>query len=49
MFEDSDKIEDEAMGFNHFLCLVLIRTVHPRDGLEQCMVAHRFVEIHRVE
>ena len=48
-FKDSNEIKDEAVGLNHLLCLVLIRTVHSRDGLEQCMVAHRLVEIHRVE
>ena len=49
LVEDADEIEDEAVGLHHFLRLVLVGAVHQGDGLQQGVVAHRFVEIHRVE
>ena len=47
--EDADEIEDKAVRFHHPLRLVFVGTVHPGDGLEQGMVAHRLIEIHGVE
>ena len=49
LVEDADEIEDEAVRLHHLRRLVLIGPVHARDGLEQRVVAHRLVEIHRVE
>jgi hypothetical protein len=49
LVEDADEIENEAVRFHHLLGLVLIGAVHPGDGLQQGMVAHRFVEIHGIE
>ena len=37
------------MRFYEFLLFILIGAVHPSDGLQQGVVAHGFVEIHRVE
>lgn len=37
------------MGLYHFSLLVFVRSVHPRNSLQQGMIAHRFVEIHGVE
>jgi hypothetical protein len=49
LVEDADEIQHEAVGLHHLLRLVLVGTVHPRDGLQQGVVAHRLVEIHGVE
>ncbi len=49
LVEDADEIEDEAVGLHHLLRLVLVGAIHPGDGLQQGVVAHRLVEIHGVE
>jgi hypothetical protein len=37
------------VGLHHLLGLVLVGAVHPGDGLQQGVVAHRLVEIHGIE
>ena len=49
LVEDADEIEHEAVRLHHLLRLVLVGAVHPGDGLQQGVVAHRLVEIHGVE
>ena len=49
LVEDAHEIQNEAVRLHHLRRLVFIGTVHPRDGLEQRVVAHRLVQIHRVE
>ncbi len=49
LVEDADEVEHEAVRLDHLLPLVLVGPVHPRDRLQQRVVAHRLVEIHRVE
>lgn len=43
LVEDADKIEDEPVRLHHLLRFVFIGSVHPGDGLQQRMVAHRLV------
>ena len=49
LVEDADEIEDEAVRLHHLGRLVLVRPIHPRDGLQQRVVAHRLVQIHGVK
>ena len=47
--EDAHEIQNEPMGLHHLLRLVLVGAVHPGDGLQQRVIAHRLVEIHGVK
>ena len=49
LVEDADEIEDETVGFHHLPRFILVRAVHPGNGLEQGVVAHRLIEVHGVE
>ena len=47
--EDADEIQHEAVRLHHLRRLVLVRPVHARYGLQQRVIAHRLIEIHRIE
>ena len=49
LVEDADEVEHEAVRLHHLRRFVLVGPVHARDRLQQRVVAHRLVEIHRVE
>ena len=49
LVEDADEVQNEAVWLHHLYRLVLVGTVHPSDRLQQRVVAHRLVEIHRIE
>ena len=49
LVEDTHEIEHEAVRLDHLLPLVLVRPVHPRDRLQERVIAHRLVQIHGVE
>jgi len=49
LVKDTHEIKHEAVRLDHFRRLVLIGPVNAGDGLEQCVVAHRLVEVHRVQ
>ncbi len=48
LVEDAHKVEHEPRWLPAAV-LVLVGPVHPRDGLQQHVVAHRLVEVHAVE
>src|SRR5262245_50455397 len=37
LVEDADEVENETMGLPHLVALILIRSVHTRDRLQQGM------------
>src|SRR5262245_7165642 len=47
--EDTDEVDDKAVRLDELLLFVLIGSVHPRDRLQQRVIAHGLVEIHGVE
>src|SRR5438105_477944 len=49
LVEDANKVDDETMRLYEFLLFAFIGPVHPRNRLQQRVVAHGLVEIHRVE
>ena len=48
LIKNTDKIEYKAVRFHHLLRLVLIWSIHPGNSLEQGVITHRLIQIHRV-
>ena len=48
LLEDANEVEHESIRL-HLPIVVLVRPVHPCDGLKQNVVAHRLVEVHAIE
>ena len=47
--EDPDEVENKSVGLDHLLGFVFVRSIDPRNCLQECVVSHRFVEIHGVK
>ena len=49
LVEDADEIQNESVRLDHLRLFVFVRPVHAGDSLQQRVIAHRLVQIHRVE
>ncbi len=49
LVEEVYEVEHQTLGFDHSPSLVLIRSVYPRNGLQQRVVPHGLVQVHGIE